>query len=101
MGIICVLYDKALDGKNYYQWTWGKCARVITKNTTNLLCHFENKYAGVASVKELVRNNNKKGSVESGLATVQYIGSSPNTCVPSTITVTMKKSSAELVEQHV
>ena len=37
--IICVLCDKALDGKHYDQWKWVKCARVITKNTTNMICH--------------------------------------------------------------
>ena len=63
LGIICVLCYKALDSTNYDQWTWLKCARVITKNTTNLLCHLENKDSGVASVNALVGNNNKKGSV--------------------------------------
>ena len=101
MGIICVLCDKALDGTNYNQWTWVNCARVITKITTNLLYHLENKHAGVASVKALVSNNKKKGSMASGPTTVQYIGSSPNKCVPSSATFTMKKFSAELVKRDV
>ena len=99
--IICVLCVKALDGTNYDQWTWVKCAKVITSNTTNLLCHLENKNAGVSSAKELVINKKKKGSVESGPETVHSIGSSPNTRVTSSITVTMKKSLVELVNRDV
>ena len=60
LGIISVLCAKALDGTNYYQWTWVKCARVITNNTTNLLCHLENNNYGAASFKALVSNNNNK-----------------------------------------
>ena len=61
--IIYVLCYKALDSTNYYQWTWLKCARVITNNTTNLLWHLDNKDSGVASVEAMVSNNNNKGSV--------------------------------------
>ena len=59
LGIICVLCTKALDGTNYYQWTWVKCENFTTENTTNLPCHLENKHAGVSSVKALVSNKNK------------------------------------------
>ena len=82
LGIIYVLCAKALDGTNYDQWIWVKCARVITKKTTNLLCHLENNHSGVASFKALVIINNKKESVASGSETVHSIGSSPNTFVP-------------------
>ena len=37
LDIICVLCAKVLYGTNYDQWTWMNCARVITKNTTNLI----------------------------------------------------------------
>ena len=97
LGIMCVLSAKALDYTNYDKWTWVKCARVITKNTTNLLYHLENKHAGISSVKALVSNKKKKRSMESGPATVHSIGSSPNTCVNSSIAVTMKFS-VELVK---
>ena len=101
LGIICVLCAKELDDTNYDQWTWVNCARVVTNNTTNLPFHLENKHAGVASVKALVSNKKKKVLVESELATVHSIGSSPNTRVTSSITVTMKKSSVELVKHDV
>ena len=41
LGIICVICEKALDDTNYGQCTKVKCARVITNNTTYLLCHLE------------------------------------------------------------
>ena len=101
LGIICVLCAKELDDTNYDQWTWVNCARVVTNNTTNLPFHLENKHAGVASVKEMVSNNNKKCSLESGPATIHSIGSSPNTCATFSIFVTMNKLSVELVKYDV
>ena len=91
LGIICVLCDKALDGTDYDQGTWVKYARDITNNTTNLLFHLENKHASVASVKALVSNNKKKGSVESGPSTVHSIESSTNTSVTLSIAITINK----------
>ena len=91
LGIICVICDKALDGTNYDHWTWLKCERIINNNTINLICHLEKNNACVASVKEPVINNKKKGLAESGPATVQSIVLSPNTRVTSSIAVTMKK----------
>ena len=64
--IICVPCANALDGTNCDQCTWMMCARFITKNTTNLLFHLENKHSNVAIVKVLVSNNKNKGSVASG-----------------------------------
>ena len=98
LGVICVLCDNALYGTNFDQWTWVKCARVITNNTTNLLFYLVNKHAGVASFKARVRNKKKKGLLESGSAIVHSIGSSPNTCVTSSIPVAMNKFSMELVK---
>ena len=100
-GIIFVLCANILDGTNYDQWAWVKCARVITKNTTKLICHLDNIYDGVASVKSLVSNNKKKRLVESGTATVHSIGSSNNTRVTSSITVTMNELSVEFVTRDV
>ena len=91
LGIVCVLYAKALDGTNYDKWTWVKCARVITNNNTKLLCHLDNKNAGLASFKSLVIHNDKKGLVARGPATVYSIGSIINTCVTSSIYVIMNK----------
>ena len=101
LGIIYILCDKALDGTNYYQWRWVNCERVITIKTTNLLCHLENKHTGVSVVKALVIKNKNKGLVESGPATVHYIGSSPNTFVDLSIAFTMKKLSVELIKRDV
>ena len=78
-----------------------KRARVITNNTTNLLCHLENKHYGVASVKALVSNKKNKGSVETVPETVHTIGSSTNTRVTSAINIAMKKLSMELVKRDV
>ena len=39
LGNIFVLFAKVLDGTKYDQCIWVKCARVITNNTTNLICH--------------------------------------------------------------
>ena len=89
--IICVLCAKELDGTNYDQCTWVKCARVITNNNTKLLCHLDNKNAGLASFKSLVIHNDKKGLVARGPATVYSIGSIINTCVTSSIYVIMNK----------
>ena len=91
MSIICVICAKVLNGTNYDHLAWVKCERVITNNTTNLLFHLENKHAGVASVKALVSNNKKKGSVESGPSTVHSIESSTNTSVTLSIAITIKK----------
>ena len=95
LGIIFFLCAKALDGTNYDQRKLMNCARLITKNTTNLICHLENKHSGVASAKELLSKNNKKGLVSIGTATLYYIGPSPNTRVPSSISVTMNKFPVE------
>ena len=99
MGIVCVICTNVLYGTNYNQWTWVNCARVITKITTNLLYHLENKHAGVASVKALVSNNKNKSLVVSVPETEHSIGSIPNTRVPLYISVTMKKFSDELVKR--
>ena len=65
LSIIFVLCAKSLDGTNSCQWTWLKCANVITNNTNNLLCQLDNNHSGVAISKSLVGNKKKKVSVES------------------------------------
>ena len=101
LGIMCVLFSKSLYGTNYHQCTWVKCARVITNKNNHLICHLEKKHYGVSSVKALLSNKKKKGMMASVPATVQSIGSSPNTRVPSSISVTMNKYSVELVKRDV
>ena len=96
--IIYVLCSKSLYSTNYYHWTWVKCASFITNNNTNLLWHLDNKHSGVASVKTLVSNKKKKSLMESVPATVQSIGSIPNTHVTLSIYATMNKFSVELVK---
>jgi hypothetical protein len=100
LGILCVLCFKALDGTNFDQWTWVKCARVSKNNTTNFLRHFEKKHADVAIVKALLIKK-KKGSVGGTPAIVSSRGSTSVTRVTSSIAVTTKKSSMELAKRGV
>jgi hypothetical protein len=99
LGIFCVLRGKALKGADYDQWTWVSSVRVFTNNTTNFLSHLEKKHADIASVKELVsKKMKKKGSVGGEPTTVSPHAS---TRVPSSIAVTTKKSSMEVVKRDV
>jgi hypothetical protein len=98
LGIVGILCVKALERTSYDQWTWVKCVRVSTNNNTNLLSHLEKKHAGVASGNELVSKKNKKGSLG---GTPTTISSHASTRVPSSIAVTMKNSSLEVVKRDV
>ena len=74
LGIIFFLCAKALDGTNYYQWTWVKCERVVTNKNTNMIFHLESNHSGLSSFKTPVSNRKKKGSVSSGPSTLHSIG---------------------------